>query len=123
MTNSIDNTFAEYIMLNNTQFTIHTQQSVSFEREGVYIVIKNHDTNNTIKLRSESDLWGNEISTLVWAHVTDQLGKTVVLIELDHLWFNANKLKKDFDLQMNKKLKITRINKYLNTIIKEEKSD
>lgn len=118
--NPIDNTFAEYIMLNQTQFTIHEQHSVSFERDGVYIVIKNHQTKNTIKLRSESDLWGNEIRSLVWAIVKDQLDNTVVLIRLDYFWFNANKLTKDFERQMNKKLKIRRIDKYLDTIFKEE---
>lgn len=41
----IDNAFAEFIMLNNNQFKQH---SLTFKREGLYIIIKNHKTNNIL---------------------------------------------------------------------------
>lgn len=116
----IDNFFADLLVLNQNQVTIHEKYDVSIEKCGLFVIVKNNNTGNSYSLRSESSFVENEIMTMVWVVLKDQSEIPVMLIELDVIWINPKKLVQEFNDILTKLFTIRKINKYLKNIVYKE---
>ncbi|MEK5183321.1 hypothetical protein [Paenibacillus sp. FSL P4-0288] len=121
LTDKIDFHFAEYV--DSIKNEIIKECDLSFQKDGYYIIITNHKTKNKIKLRIETEKHLSERATLggkVWAMINGPKGETICLLEIDFIYFNENKVRDNFDKELKKHCKVSKVKSYIRFILKEE---